>query len=197
MTLTELIISSMLIGIIILGTLSADFAIRTWQKRIEQRTLVQLDLMRAMEQILKRGRVTIGSETCDNGDGSTLCSSNFNDNALNYSEDTGLNFISFRNDSTPTIPNDEIHYEYKAVSVDDYFNLPLYTYSTTPGWNLIDDNIITLTNEDFFTINKIAGKVTYITIHLETRPDPTSPVDPIRNPTYTLETSFMPAGLTQ
>ena len=207
MTLTELIVASILVVIVITGALSADFAIRTWHKRIEQRTLIQLDLARAMEQILQDGMLTIGEGVCEIDAGDPNCTTDADDthwsnnSALAYWNLDDERFICFKNDPDITTADDEI---FRYYLIDDKGD-GSYTLShreltiNNGALTTLDKNFIILTSNIFFTVEKDPsnGRITSINIYLETRPDPSEAEDPLKNPTYSLETSFMPAGLTQ
>lgn len=216
MTLTELLIASALIGVVITGALSADVAIRTWQKRIEKRTMVQMDLAMAMEQIVKDGKATIGTGTCIESMAVPNC--NWMRNiAIIHGSVSPIQMIAFRQ-----IDNDGnvfylIYYQIWATGLQQYriFRYDYYPKLLTT-WSQDFQNAIML-NPDrwtffrppytvspptvpppFFNIQFNAnGQLQAIEITLTTRPAQTEKAHPLTNPDYSLTTRFLPPGLSQ
>lgn len=188
MTLTELLIASALIGVVITGALSADVAIRTWQKRIEQRTMVQMDLMRAMEEITKNGRSSVGN-------GISQPQFMNKDAAISY----GTSFLCFRQDPDPNVPDDDYLIVYMRTP-NGCGGLPclyirhLYNDDSFP---IIKHPFFMQTTDTFFSVNLNNGKLTSISVTLTTRPNPAKEEHPLTNPTYSLTTHFLPPGLSQ
>ena len=190
MTLTELIVSSILVMIVITGALSADFAVRSWQKRMDKRTFCQLGLGTAMTQILKEGRATAGF--------GIVLGSALSDAAITAEKTASpeVAMLRFRQDPDPTVEDDENYIEYRYVpplsngihrrecSFDWVCSPYVQFYKSTDPFN-------------FFTLNFNGASLESITIYLETRPDPDSLEDPVKNPTYSVETSFLPTGFSQ
>jgi len=190
MTLTELLISSVLVGIVIVGALSADYAIRSWQKRTNERAYVQQELMLAMKQILKDGTATLGFGigAPDEKAGIVAVKSSSPASALLY----------FLQDPDVTVDDDEYYilYNYTA-STGPYIKRQQCT--VPPEGN---NPVCTDLNDTFFydtgpmNFFDVAGNGV-VTISLETRPDPAAAEHVVKNPTYSLETTFLPEGLSQ
>ncbi|MEW5894137.1 MAG: type II secretion system protein [Candidatus Omnitrophota bacterium] len=183
MTLTELLVSSMLVGIIITGALSSDYAIRTWQKRIEERILTQMDLTIALEVIVKYGWSAVGTGV---NEGTTL---DFGA-AINYYKDSLWEYIGFtQSDGTIVVFFHDI---------DD--SVYLTRYDTVPsGEHIFDDpTFLKISDPDFFDLNFDAdGKLQSVKITLTTRFAPSLTEGSLDNQDFTLETSFLPPGLSQ
>lgn len=202
MTLTELLIASILVGVVIVGALSADFAIRTWQKRIEQRTLVQLKMATFMEAILKYGKSAAGNDICISSSLYQCYSDAIGNPNVSLTFDSVANAnqaICFGSGDLLSPGISRVCYTVLrngtlvAVNKDVFDNAGNLDLSET---NIFYGNYNS--DEQMFTIVLDAnGKITSIDVLLKTRPDPPAALDPLKNPEYRLTTSFLPVGLSQ
>lgn len=202
MTLTELLISSAMIGVIITGALSADYAIRTWQKRIEKRTFTQQNLVIAIEKIMKHGQTATGTG---------LHKGSYSiDHGVSYGTDSSvpINFICFKQDPDQIPDNGDEYLEsfiYSPTEFSDYPEYIKHCYCDSSSCNIdCDHDFFYATNPlTFFEVNPAGvdpdnGEFAEsITIHLETRIDPEEAEHPLDNPAFSLETSFYPSGVSQ
>lgn len=195
MTLTELLIASALIGIVITGAVSADFAIHSWQKRIEQRTLMQMNLARIMNQIIKDGAAATGSgiiETTQQYPWLIPACENWNGAAISYKSDSSYpRWIAFRTEEH--VNADYICYLKTAWQTFFRIKFRCNSYSILASESGVfsDDFFEIITNPDDTT------HVEAIEITLKTRPAYGQPASPLTNPEYSLTTRFFPAGVSQ
>lgn len=217
MTLTELVVSSILIGVVIIGTLSADFAIRTWQKRIEQRTLVHLQLTQLMEQILKDGRETVGTGVCHKiGFGGSSVAPECRTYAFSFlGNDIGLGYEYKDNHSLICFRHDDI----SEIGYEDKICYNWSQNSTSPPRGTLTRKLASnysSVTDTFYTSNRplkkvicdgdvacdqnnpdINGNIIAIEIELCARPDLLKDKNALTNPEYCLSSSFLPIGLSQ
>ena len=186
MTLTELLVASILVGVVILGAVSSDYAIRTWQKRIEQRTMVQMDLARAMEQIVNGGRQTTGNGIL-NINMFTFVNNPDQGVSISYSTTQPI-YIAFKHDL-----NWVLFHCGQDSEGPPYINRYIYMNGV---WGPAS-TIFTPSVMDFFSLTLDSGKLQSININLATRPNPEADKNDLTNPEYTLSTSFLPPGLSQ
>lgn len=189
MTLTELLISSILVGIIIIGAISADFSIRTWQKRIEERALAQQDLTIAMEKITSDIKQTAGNNVTISA---IPNSPPYPGIFVQKSSGPNLGCLGLRQ------PDSEGVVTYSIYCSNTWFFEQYITKQITQIIGGIPqdvdgpDNIFLHTGDkDFCTLNPDTGPpYESLTIKLETRATPREPADPVKNPTFTLETTI-------
>lgn len=201
MTLTELVIASALIGLVMMGVISADFAIRNWGKRIEHRVLAQQDLITAMETILKDAKSAQGIDVCID---KSIADLNCGVSVFSQIAPSKIKSIAVRQDPDITVTGDEFMYIYIwypefPISPSNYIQR-CYWGGSGGASTICDDQFFYATNpDDFFTLVDAEGDgiIENIYITLQTRPDPTAPDDDLDNPTFTMETSFYPTGVEQ
>jgi len=198
MTLTELLISSILVGVVITGAMSADFAVRTWQKRIEHRTMAQMDLARALEQITKDVKSVIGR-----GAESYAAPSLPFTRAIHYRSDSANKIfqLCLRQDPDITVAGDEYYVVYEYPNWASAARICRYEWPaqdmSSPKTNY-DGSLLAVPDQaEFFKINLDGTTLESIEITLTTRPDPSQSVDPQKNPAFSLTTTLMPTGISQ
>jgi len=186
MTLTELLIAAILVGILITGALSADYAIRNWNNRIEERNLTQQTLQIAMEQLVKDAENAKGI-----GINNNHCSE---ETGISYNKESYISWIMFRQEPATGDPYFVI-YQY-CDEGGPYIYRSYYHYDDDSE----TDPEIFFRHTDplnFFQVNYTGSRVETISFYLETRPYPDEDEDPLKNPSFSLETRIFPEGVTQ
>ena len=219
MTLVELLITTILVVMVMLGTASVDYALRGARQTSLKSATLTMTASAAMSQIARdvlimtgeAGNVGINNYTNNpapveagdyTGPIQNICfrydpaliptPSNYNDDLWNcYS----LN-------STPAAPGpagDQILYRCKNIPAASG---PLNANETCQTARIlaIDPNpkaLLKLTNAnaDFFNVIKDAnGDLLYVEINFQSQADTTQAVDPMSNPAYSLTTRLNPAA---
>lgn len=181
------------------GALSSDYVIRSWQRRIEQRALVQMELSRAMEQIVRDVRSTIGTGISEYPTGGSLPYTN----AIHFRKDFNNEwfYICLRQDPDIAVSGDEYYVVYYYPNFASEPKICRYEWlantPSDPAENY-NESIIDITGHpEFFTVSMNGTELESIQITLTSRPDPTQAVCPRDNPEYTLTTTLMPPGFSQ
>ena len=192
MSLTELIVASILVGIVMLGVISFTSSLKSIQGSTSNSTIPSVKLASVMFEISKDASLAIGDATDpgveedDVGPAQSLCFRQDNDGAGtanntpdDYTDDT---WVCYLLDNTNTL--------HKCID-PNFVNCQ--DGSTAPQFA----NLITLTQNYFFDVIDANSppKIDYIHIHLTTRNAPTVAVHPIDNPEFTLETNVSPMSL--
>jgi|GEM_PF-3657743 len=186
MTLTELLIAAILVGVLISGALSADYAIRAWNRRIGERNLTQQTLMIAMEQIVK---------DAENANGFGITNTAYDGNTgISYVKDAQTALIMFRQEPDSGDPYFVV-YKYNA---DQGSYIYRYYENTDDGAQSDPEAFLNHSDPlNFFQINTNGSRVETISFSLKTHPYPEEPEDPLNNPVFSLETMVFPEGVTQ
>ncbi len=186
------------------GALSSDYVIRSWQRRIEQRALVQMELSRAMEQIIRDVRATVGTGITEYPNGQSCPRTA----AIHFRKDIANNslYIHLRQDPDVTTIGDEYYVVYSYAYYDTVIPalIPVIGRWEWRGQTINDPllninySILNIADHpEFFHINMNGTKLESIEITLTSRPDPWRAADPRDNPEYTLTTTLMPPGFSQ
>ena len=188
LTLTELVIASLLVGIVSLGIFSVDYALRGSRNAASDDALLAMRTWAAMEHITKNAKLAVG-----------------NVNSVGVAAVQGSNYLCFRQDvvSTPSDFSDDIWRCYSGISNN------IHTCTTTAGagpsaCTATDEVIGTYAMEDscsadcdLFTYDLVQDsslRKFYVEISLSNRLNPASPFHPMNNPSYTLQTRVFPEG---
>ena len=188
LTLTELVIASILVGIVMVGIFSVDFALRGSRAAASDDSLLAMKTWATMEHISKNAKLAVG-------------------NIVNpgVAAASGNNYLCFRQDTatTPDDYSDDIWRCYSRFSN----NIHTCTKTAAAGassCNSTDDVIGTYALKDscsadceLFTYNLVQDATLhkfYLDISLTNRLRPGTPSDPMDNPNYTLQTRIFPEG---
>jgi prepilin-type N-terminal cleavage/methylation domain-containing protein len=187
LTLTELLVASILIGIVMAGVVSYSFSIKQFQDSTNKSTVLAARVAAAMSFITKDASLAVGDAT--------------NPGILTYSSGNRRS-ICFRHDILGT-PNDYADDNwvcyYKHNPADDLRRCPNPTPPPPPTNNGQcgggSKSFFPLTVVDFYTVvNDGAGRLKYIEIILSAK-HASGAINPITNPEYTLTTRINPLGL--
>ena len=190
LTLTELLVASILIGIVMASVASFTVAIKQIQETSNKTSLLTMQTTAAMNSISRTASLAIGFKD-DMGIYTAVCA--------------GGKYISFRLDggtpSSPDVYTDDIWYIYSwGCQNPTAFDL-LYCAQTVAQGGKVPNfgagpcaTAYSLTNKIAsadFTIN---SSEFYVDLTLEARDNPAAPSDPLHNPLYTLETKVSPSA---
>ena len=192
MSLTELIVASILIGIVMIGVISFTSSMKSVQGSASNSTIPSVKLASVMFEISKDASLVTGDQTDpgidedDTGPVQHLCFRQDNDGAgtANVTPDdyTDDAWVCYLMDATNTL--------HKCIDAS-FSNC--VDGSTPPQF----PDLITLTQNYFFDIIDAgaSARIEHIHIELTTRNVPTDAVHPINNPEFTLETNISPLSL--
>ncbi len=197
MTLVELLVASILIGIVMIGAFSFSQAIKQIHQSTDRSTIPAARVAAALAQIIQDASFVFGDGFFDaagdnygifhneTGDARTLC--------FRHDTDAGGNPLV-----TPGDYSDDIWvcYEHDGDGkVRRCTTTDLAAFSGCPN----SRPIIALPTEpapppEFYAINQTGGNLDSIDITLATRIDPAMSVDPMSNPEFSLTTTVNPWG---
>ncbi len=188
LTLTELVIASILVGIVMLGIYSVDYALRGSRAAASDDSLLAMKTWATMGHITQNAKLAVG----DISDPGIAASS-------------GNNYLCFRQDTTitPNNYNDDVWQCYSKLS--NNIHACAKTAGAGPSACANTDQIIgtyalkdsCASDCELFTYDVVLDNVLnkiYVDISLTNRLKPTSPSDPMSNPDYTLQTRIFPEG---
>ena len=188
MTLTELLIASALVGIVTLGLVAAEQAVRTSRVSSSSDSQLSAKLQATMIQLSRDASQTVGD-----------------------ANDTGIWQFSSANDNT-------VCFRQAAGDPNSYSDDPWFCWwadkLTGNLWscgNLLDQHTScqglpanqkhlwgTLSDTNFYSlVNNSQGQIDHIQLNLVSRYDTTKAVHPITNPDYTLSAEINPPGLSR
>lgn len=178
MTLTELIVASVLMGIMMVGLVSVDLAVRNSRTAAVSDTSLAIQTQAAMLRITNDAMKAVGNSS-DPGVSSTP-------NFLCFRQDTDNNPNTFSGDTWVCYDKDGDDLDRCAPPA------PQHCLDTTNGYL----NILLNKTVDFTYNFYIDGgtKKLYIDISMTNRFDPASAAHPVTNPDYTLSTHVSPPG---
>lgn len=187
LTLAELTVATILMGIIMLGVVSLDFTIRSIDKTTKSGALTTMRASTAMMRISKDLEKAVG-------DGA---------NQGIFGASSGSNTLCFRHDTNdPNSYNDDTWSCYiVALGETTMYRCPL-TIEMLAAIQMGDPvscvdapqpiyTIVSLSNPNFFNIDP---NLDYIEVTLQTRADVASPAHPLDNPQYEITTRVTPPG---
>ena len=204
-TLTELLIASIIVGIVMLGAVSIDYAVRRSQTNIIDASRIAMNLQAAMLQMTNDAMLTTG-DASDQGirfDDSGTGATDIQNICFRYDADNNPN--SYTNDQWFCYSqggrgqNNEI---FRCTSLSDTsvgLTNPLTTNeactdtATRKGTSLFVAN-----QKGFFVVdNDVGGGIAYIELNLETCADPSAAENFITNPCYKLSSRVNPPALSR
>ena len=195
LSLTELIVASVLISIVMVGVISFSSSIKQMQNTTTNSTVPSVRLSSLMFEITQDATLAIGDDSDtgiqwdDTNNPRYLCfrqdkdlAGNTLDTPENYADDRWVCYIM---DTTDWL----IH---KCLDTDP---AQCQDGTTTPQFqNLLE---LSHTQSDFFIVELTASKIDYINILLITSADPSAAHHPITNPEFQLTTNINPPGLSR
>lgn len=192
MSLTELIVASILVGIVMLGVISFTSSMKSVQGSTSNSTIPSVKLASVMFEISKDASLAIGDQTDtgieedDAGATKHLCFRQDNDGAgtsnispADYSDDVWVCYLMDNNNTL-----------HKCIDAD-FANC--VDGSTSPQF----PDLITLSQNSFFDVVEVGNppRIEYIHLDIKTRNVPTAAIHPINNPEFKLETNISPLSL--
>lgn len=196
MTLTELLVASTMIGILMVGTVSFSFAINRLQKSTSRSTKLAMKMKVAMAEISQDAMLAVGNAAdrgvyawTNNKDANSICfRQDIPDTPWNYTDDVWVCY--FHNDS----------FDIQRCSGTTHSFPPACTMRSqccadvplSKQTQLL--SIAASVSEYAEIVNDINGRFEYIKLNLTSRYDKNSPIHPITNPQYTLTTRVSPLG---
>lgn len=200
LTLTELLVASVLVGIVMLGAISVDFAIRNTKLGSSRVEVLSKEVGATILNITRDAMLTAGDNSMD------LLNANSWQATGIYTYDVGDNFksICFRQDinSTPENYADDPWACYSHGNDLDIYRCSVAANPAFAGWQNCNNpsgrKLVHVTQTDFFDVVPDADNhIQSIDISLTARSDPNSAVNPVMNPQYSLESSISPPGLSR
>jgi len=192
MTLTELLIASILVGIIMAGAVSVDFAIRRGRKNMADGAKIAMELNAAMLQMTRDAMAATGDASSPGI----------------VSDDTGAIFnICFRYDANMT-PNSYADDEWICYSQDTTQKIIRRCIQTAASGPLGGESAcpagserITQMRSDyaspFFAVIQTGGEIDRIHFSLSTCADPSQAENPITNPCQSVTSSINPPSMSR
>jgi len=192
MTLTELLVASILVGIVMLGVASFSIALKHIQGGTSRSALLAMRTHAAMAKITKDAYATVGDAT----------NPGIKERAMGQDRS-----ICFRKDTNdPSSYTDDTWSCYYRRRLGSSNNLWRCTEPTPPAKvppaNLLECNnggtsdlLLNLNNNDYFTIvTDTDDRLEYIEFTFTAIIDRSAAVHPVDNPLYTLVTRVSPPG---
>jgi type II secretory pathway pseudopilin PulG len=184
LSLTELLVASILIGIIMLGVMSFNIGVKKMQETTNKTTLLAMRTAAAMTHITKNASLAIGHL-----------------DSLGIDDSGGNNWISFRLDKNdPITTPDDFTDDTWVVYIRDANTLitceQTAAVGSVPVGNCGGNPTLTVLSQDIFAttfsvVNDLVSGI-YVDIELDTRFDTTLDSAPITNPDYKLTTRINP-----
>ena len=198
LTLTELLVSSILVGIIMIGVVSFNFAMKRVEDTTSSTAILTAEAAAFMAMIKKDAEKAVG-DTTSNGSGVRTFSAgnnrcicfrhDFDNNPRTY---TGDRWVCYRKWGSNNVTR-------KAFTDT---TVPVNNNSCTANSNsTLMDNLIELSSVDFYDVpngcddcNPGNNTMDYITIAFTAIRNSANAVDTLRNPTVSLQTRVNPVG---
>lgn len=191
LSLTELLVATVLMGIVMMGVISINYAMRRMEGTTSKSTVLAIQTAAAMNHITKNGLLAVGFES-DPGI------------VLQLTTPPAVSYLSFRQDinGTPGNFSDDLW----VIYTDGGQANELYTCTQDAGTGPIPNtgsggrcettgNLVLLNNVsaiNYQLVRDATTHSTYVDIDIQTQADVTQPADPIRNPTYELTVQISP-----
>lgn len=180
LSLTELIVASVLIGIIMIGVISFTLSIKQIQRTTSRSTVPSVRLSSVMFEIAQDGALATGDAT---------------DTGITWDDVGPDRVLCFRQDTDDT-PDNYANDVLVCYLIDGNNIICKKVTDNTGAILSAFPNLITITQNDFFdVITDVDGKIKYIEVFLTTSNDPSAGPHPIDNPEFTLETRISPMSL--
>ena len=190
LSLAELLVATILMGIVMLGVISVNYAVKRMESTTSRSTILGIQTAAAMNHMTRNGLLAVGYE----GNQGIV---------IEQTTPPSVSYLSFRQDinSTPTDFNDDQWVIYTDAGQANH----LYTCRQdavtgavpntvagpcSPGQSLLLLDNVGLFNYQLVRDNTIPS--VYVLLDIQTQSDVTQAVDPINNPTYELTTQISP-----
>jgi prepilin-type N-terminal cleavage/methylation domain-containing protein len=185
LTLVELLIASILVGIVMAGALSVDYAVRSLQKNDAKHHTLTSRTSAAMLQMTRDAMKTVG-DINDEGISSVTCGSEC---GICFRQDTDSDPNSYANDTWVCYghgaSNQLVRCSGLATAVPDCEGMP-------------QNNVIQLSDSPFFEIVRDAdNRIKYIELTIHTITNKDLAPHPLGNPTYSLTSRISPPGISR
>ncbi len=202
MTLTELIIASVLVGIVTLGLIAAEQAVRMSRQSSHRDAQVSAQLQSAMIKLNRDASSTVGDSTdtgiyqYSSGNDRSICFRQAAGDANIYTDDVWNCWWATSGllASCGPLANPLTTCSGQA-SLFNWVTLKFEgTYTTF--YSVIDDDTQAVITPlaPWYILNK---KISYIQLDLRSRFNPAADVNPIENPDYALDARISPTGLSR
>ena len=188
MTLSELLVATAVVGIILLGIISVDYALRSTRQNAARGSVLATKVATALTQMANDALLTTGDIT---------------NTGVNYDNPPAGNarHICFRYDKTdPNSYTDDRWACYEHSAADNKVNRceellnPIVTNCTGFSPRMI----IELSQVEFYTVSTdVNNRIQYIEFTIKARDNPAYAVNPLSNPEYELTTRISPPSLSQ
>jgi Tfp pilus assembly protein PilV len=204
MTLAELIIASILVGIVTLGLIAAEQAVRMSRQSSHRDAQISAQLQSAMIKLNRDASSTVGDATdtgiyqYSSGNDRTICFRQAAGDANIYTDDVWncwwTNTSSRILASCGPLANPLTTCAGQA-SLFNWVTLTLDATTYTTFYSVIDNTQAVITPlAPWYILNK---KISYIQLDLRSRFNPAANVNPIENPDYALNARISPTGLSR
>ncbi|MFA5088322.1 MAG: hypothetical protein WC552_04740 [Candidatus Omnitrophota bacterium] len=182
-TLTELIVATTIMGIILLGIVSLDVAVRQTQQVSEKSAKVVMDVSAAITHILNNATLAVGYQA---------------DQGIQVINDGSFYGLYIRQDTSNTPANyaDDTWLRYLGATGDPTTHHDILFCSSVSG--PADTAACGGTEYPLIHVSSINYTLTppYLEVTVISRHDPTTAVNPMKNPSYTLTSRITPPGHT-
>lgn len=180
-TLTELIVASVLVGIIMLGIVSVDYATRQSQQTTTAAGQLAMSTGAMLLDIMKNSSLAVGDATSPANSGVFVS--------------PGGNTACFRQDlNTPATPANYADDSWICYT-ESSNNLLKCTRTTTGDCSAVGSRVLGKVISGGFQPQVVNnGQELYFQVSITSRRDPLAPQDPIKNPEYTLQSHRSPLG---
>ena len=189
LTLTELLVAAILMGIVMVGLISVNYAIRRMENSTSEATILAMQTAAAMRHITRNGLLTVGHEA---------------DPGIRYDLTTppSVSYLSFRQDVAST-PADFTDDEWTIYTDAGEANR-LYTCRQDASLGAVPDltgpcnalqRTMLLNNVNTFTYQLVrdpAVPSTYLEVSLQAQYDVSQPSNPLTNPVQELNVQINP-----
>ena len=188
-TLTELLVASILIGIVMIGVASFSASITHLQSSTNRSTLLSIKTSAVMHRITRDAYLAAGDETnrgvVQGGVG--------NKESICFRHDADVDPSSYTGDTWVCY---FINAQQKIYLCNPGLTPPVDNWGACKSGVGNPTNLITINNATFFTVvNDVGvGPLEYIEIDLTAIFNRTKPVHPIENPIHKLKTQIKPPG---
>lgn len=186
LTLTELIVSTAIVGIVMLGVVGADYAVRYTEKSGRDVALTEMRMARMMRHVMSNAYLAIGTSA----NPGIVIGSLGNNNS---------NYVCFRHDDNEDMlisAGNVDQWRCYSRRTNNFVFCTRNTANSCPGGatvigqvtdTMYADNPPSFIMDDDVNVQKIEFNFT-----LATRPDPAAADDPMTNPTRVLTSSVTP-----
>lgn len=175
-TLAELLITSVMVGMVMVGVLSVEYALRNMQKSSINNSQISMDASSVMLSITRDAMLMVGDASNPG-----------------YRHDLSeTTWICFRqdDDGTPSNYGDDAWACYSR----DGNNMLSRCVQASPQACLSGEDMLQLSASDFFEVMDDSGSLDYVAVDLAVLADPSQASHPINNPEVRVSSRIRPIG---